>query len=65
MTKLSEFICNQVELWLEWNKAFADGKNSEQSDLLRAESYRKSELIVEQINKNITQMDENIEQCLK
>lgn len=65
MTKLSEFICNQVELWLEWNKAFADGKNSEQSDLLRAESYRKSELIVEQINKNISQMDENIEQCLK
>lgn len=65
MIKLSEFICNQVELWLEWNKMFSSGKNSELDVEFRAESYRNSELIIEKINKNISQMDANIEKCLK
>ena len=54
---LSEFITENTLLWLKWNQLYESGANTELDFSTRAQAYKDSEKIVEQINKNISEFD--------
>jgi len=58
--KLSELIMINVELWMEWNKTHSEATNHDLDYPIRARACKIAENIIEQINKNIDKIDEDV-----